>query len=162
MNELQEIALSKRQKSIYSELVWEAIGPEMMDVAFDALLMDVDSRKRVPPRTERTRCEQMFHIVFPTLQQQVVFGTGKGGYERYWSKKYTADFYDPERKIDYEIDGPEHKFGKHYLKDKIRDIALWQLYGIRVCRYTNKQVENMVKRRIIEVFPEEKVEKCRS
>lgn len=159
---MQEIELSERQQLIYSEIVWEAIGPQMMDVGLDALLISEDPNRKIPPRTERTKYEQMFHIMFPTLQQQVVFGTGKGGYEKYWSKKYTADFYDSKEKIDYEIDGPEHESGKHYLKDKIRDIALWQLYGISVCRYTNKQIDDMVKKRIIEVFPDEEVKKCRN
>ena len=152
VNDLQEITLSKKQQEIYDSVYWDSKAPEMMDIGFYVLVL----HENMPPRTQMTSAEQMFHTLFPTLEQQVVFGTGKGGYKKYGSRKYTADFYDPKTKIDYEIDGPEHKYKIHNLKDQIRDIALWQIHRVQVVRYTNEQVKQMVKRRIVEVFPNDK------
>lgn len=39
-----------------------------------------------------TTHENMFMIMFPNLDKQVTFGTGKNGYKTFNTKKYIADF----------------------------------------------------------------------
>lgn len=85
--------------------------------------------------------ENMFQMMFPKLTPQVHFGTGKGGYKKYLSKRYTADFYDENNDTIYEIDGSNHNEEIQQLKDKIRDAFFWKELGIRTIRYTNEEVE---------------------
>ena len=91
-----------------------------------------------------TMHENMFHAMHPNMKKQVHFGTGKGGYEKYLAKRYTADFYDEENNVIYEIDGNSHKTELQSLKDKIRDYFFWHELGIKTIRFTNQEVENMV------------------
>ena len=42
---------------------------------------------------QNTKPEILFGIMFPWLQYQVTFGTGKEGLAKWGSKKYVADFY---------------------------------------------------------------------
>lgn len=88
--------------------------------------------------------ENLFQAMYPSLKSQVHFGTGKGGLEKYLSKRFTADFYDEENNIIYEIDGNSHKTELQYYKDKIRDAFFFIEHGIKTIRYTNEQVELMV------------------
>lgn len=92
--------------------------------------------------------ENLFHAMFPDLKAQVHFGTGVGGYEKYLSKRYTADFYDEERNIIFEIDGRSHNTEINIMKDKIRDYFFFHELGIRTIRYTNDEVEEMLTRRL--------------
>lgn len=88
--------------------------------------------------------ENLFQAIYPSLKSQVHFGTGKDGLEKYLSKRFTADFYDEENSIIYEIDGNSHKTELQYYKDKIRDAFFFIEHGIKTIRYTNEQVELMV------------------
>jgi Uncharacterized protein conserved in bacteria len=99
----------------------------------------------------RTAHEKVFSLMFPDLQSQVPFGTGKGGYKKYRAKRYIADFYDPDRKIIYEIDGTNHKREIEQLKDKIRDYFFYHELGIRTIRLTNKDIENLLMKRLLQL-----------
>jgi|SRR5690625_900822 len=92
--------------------------------------------------------ENMFHMLYPDLTPQVHFGTGKGGLKKYHSKRFTADFYDEENEVIYEIDGSSHKEELQMLKDKIRDYFFWNELGIKTYRITNEEVEQMVIKRL--------------
>lgn len=86
--------------------------------------------------------ENMFASLFPQYERQVTFGTGKGGLERWGTKKFVADFYDPEKKIVYEIDGKSHKRLINQLTDEIKRRFLKEK-GIEKLRITNEQVEKL-------------------
>jgi len=92
----------------------------------------------------KTTHENIFAALYPRLKQQVVFGTGKGGLKKYLCKKFIADFYDEQRKIVYEIDGSNHGKGIQKHSDRIKDCFFWLEHKIRVIRYANKQVEEML------------------
>src|SRR5690625_645959 len=98
--------------------------------------------------TRNTLHENMFHMLYPDLTPQVHFGTGKGGLKKYHSKRFTADFYDEENEVIYEIDGSSHKEELQMLKDKIRDYFFWNELGIKTYRITNEEVEQMVIKRL--------------
>lgn len=89
----------------------------------------------------RTLHEKIFSYLYPKLEQQVVFGTGKGGYEKYGVKRYIADFYDPIENIIYEIDGSSHNNKISKIKDRIREIFFNDEKGIKIVRIKNKEVE---------------------
>lgn len=100
----------------------------------------------------RTLHENMFAKLYPGLRKQVSFGTGKGGASKYNGiRRITVDFYDQDNKIAYEIDGKSHKTRLNQLKDMYRDYILFKEYGIRVYRFTNAQVEQMMKDRLLEL-----------
>jgi very-short-patch-repair endonuclease len=99
----------------------------------------------------RTTHEKMFSLLYPDLRQQVVFGTGKGGYEKYGFKRIIVDFYDEKEKIAYEVDGKNHKNEIRCLKDRIRSSFLWLEHGVRVGRITNEEVEGMLLKRLQEL-----------
>lgn len=111
-----------------------------------------------PPKRQMimsdTTHERIFHLMHPSLKQQVVIGTGKGGYKKWGVKKFTLDFYDENKNIAYEIDGKSHETEIGKLQDKYRDMLLRYLCGIRTVRYSNEEVENMLKRRIKELGAE--------
>lgn len=89
--------------------------------------------------------ENLFQAMWgDSVKPQVHFGTGKGGYEKYLSKRYTADFYDEERNVIYEIDGDNHKSEVQKIKDRIRDYFFLHELGIRTIRITNEMVEEML------------------
>lgn len=96
----------------------------------------------------RTKHEQIFSLLYPGLKEQVSFGSGKGGYEKYTFKRVIVDFYDEENKLAIEIDGENHKSHYRSLKDRIKELMLLNEYGIRICRITNKQVENLLIERV--------------
>lgn len=95
-----------------------------------------------------TKHEQIFNLLYPNLKGQVAFGTKKGGREKYGFKKVTVDFYDSKNRIAYEIDGLNHKKELQRLKDRVKELFLDLEYGIRTIRYTNKEVEIMLKARL--------------
>lgn len=101
--------------------------------------------------------ENLFSALYPQYLKQVHFGTGKGGYEKYLSKRYTADFYDETNEIVYEIDGNSHNTELQKIKDKIRDYFFWHELGIKTVRLTNKDVENIVWERICALNEEGKL-----
>lgn len=96
--------------------------------------------------------ENLFHALYPSLKTQVHFGTGKGGLEKYLSKRFTADFYDEESNIIYEIDGSSHRNELQILKDKIRDYFFYHELGIKTVRFTNEEVEQLVIKRLEELY----------
>lgn len=89
--------------------------------------------------------ENMFASLFPQFERQVTFGTGKGGLNKWGTKKFVADFYDNENKIVYEIDGKSHGRYINQLTDEIKKRFL-EKKGIRTIRITNEQVEDMFKK----------------
>jgi hypothetical protein len=99
----------------------------------------------------RTKHEKMFALLCPGMAQQVVFGTGKGGVKKYESKKFTADFYNESIKTVIEIDGPGHRSQKRRYKDLVRTLFFLEVHQIKTVRFTNKQVEEMLERRIKEI-----------
>lgn len=102
--------------------------------------------------TRNTLHENLFQAMYPDLKPQVHFGTGKGGYEKYLAKRYTADFYDEEKNIIFEIDGNNHKTERNIIKDKIRNYFFYNELGIKTMRFTNKEVENMVINRLEKMY----------
>ena len=98
--------------------------------------------------------ENMFHALYPYLTPQVHFGTGKGGLEKYLSKRYTADFYSEEGNVIYEIDGSNHKTELQQSKDRLRDLFFEIELGIKTIRLTNKEVEGLVLYRLKKVYEE--------
>lgn len=99
----------------------------------------------------RTKHERIFALLYPWFKQQVAFGTGKGGLTEWFSKKFTADFYDNEKKVIYEIDGSSHKNPRRINKDKLREIFFYTERGIKTIRFTNKEVEDMFLERLKEI-----------
>lgn len=91
----------------------------------------------------RTFHEKLFHMICPALKSQVVFGSGKGGYEKYGIKKVTVDFYDPDQNIVYEVDGKNHNRELQKLKDLLKEQMLFLEYGIATYRITNDYVEEL-------------------
>lgn len=87
--------------------------------------------------------EELFHLMFPQFKQQVPFGTGKGGLEKWGSKKFVADFYDENSKIIYEIDGKSHKPYYRQISDRLRDFFFEENLGIKTLRIMNEDVERM-------------------
>lgn len=84
--------------------------------------------------------ENMFASLFPKFERQVTFGSGKGGLKKWGTKKFTADFYDPELKIVYEIDGKSHDVFINQLNDELKRRFLEEK-GIKTKRIRNEQVE---------------------
>ena len=105
-------------------------------------------------RFENTKHEIMFASMNPHLKRQVTFGTGKGGLEKWLTKKFTVDFYDEKNKIAYEIDGKSHQTKIGWVNDRLKDHFMKEK-GVLVIHYTNEQVEtayNEWKKNIDEVF----------
>jgi hypothetical protein len=125
---------------------WEGIG----DV-FNAFFGDGKDDKTNPflggnGDFRRTLHERIYALLFPRLERQVVFGTGKNGYDTYGTKRYVVDFYDPHNKIVYEIDGPNHKDKHHRTVDSIKRCFFYLKHQIEVVRLTNKEVEQELMR----------------
>ena len=96
----------------------------------------------------RTKHEKVFKLLYPDLLEQVSFGTGIGGYEKYTFKRVVVDFYDETNKIAIEIDGNSHKPYLRQLKDKMKENMLLEVYGIKTIRFTNEEVEELLKKRV--------------
>lgn len=99
----------------------------------------------------RTKHEKMFSLLFQELEQQVTFGTGKGGLKKYGSKKFTADFLDRENKIVFEIDGPGHRTTKQHYKDLLKQLFFLEVHDIKTVRVTNEKVEELMEGRVQEI-----------
>ncbi|MDD3157459.1 DUF559 domain-containing protein [Anaeromusa sp.] len=89
-----------------------------------------------------TMHENMFALIFPDLERQVVFGTGVNGSKEWLSRRFIVDFYDRKSNVIYEIDGKSHKKKLQVLKDALRDLFFKNL-GIKTIRISNQEVENM-------------------
>jgi len=98
--------------------------------------------------TRRTLHENMFAVLFPGLKQQVSFGTGKGGVEKYLCKRYIVDFYNESDKTACEINGKSHNMDLRKIKDRIKKCCLYIEHGVTMYEFTNKEVENLAKERI--------------
>lgn len=114
-------------------------------------LINIFIGEKEKPVFKNTKHEKVFSILFPELEQQVTFGTGKGGYKEWGVKKFTADFYDRDINVIYEIDGRSHLTEIGKLKDSYRDKLLNALYEIHTVRFSNKEVEKMLLERIRKV-----------
>lgn len=147
MNEPISIELTEKENLIFQYLMFHN------DAGGISLLIDWARGKshKKPMITSYTTHKQIFHLMHPSLKQQVVFGTGKNGYKDWGVKKFTLDFYDEDNNIAYEIDGKSHRTEIGKLRDELRDGLLYHLHGIRTVRYSNAEVENMLKRRIKEI-----------
>lgn len=97
---------------------------------------------------KNTLHENIFAYLFPNLERQKVFGLGKGGYKKYGVKKYTADFYDKEDNSIWEVDGNSHNSEVQKLKDENRDLILKIEFDIETYRVTNKEVEEILLKKI--------------
>lgn len=146
MNEVafEHIELNENEQSIFQYLMFQH------NVGFQLSMIDwvfgiKPQRKMIMSDTQH---ERIFHAMYPQLKKQVVFGTGKDGYKNWGVKKFTLDFFDEEQKIAYEIDGKSHTTDLGIARDNYRDLLLRYLCGIRTIRYTNEEVENMLKKRI--------------
>lgn len=144
---MDEIELTKKENTIFQ---WYMIrnNTAMINGLIDWIVNEPPKRRMI---TSDTTHERVFHLMYPSLKKQVVIGTGKGGYKKWGVKKFTLDFYDKDNNIAYEIDGKSHETEIGRLRDKYRDMLLNYLCGIRTVRYSNKEVENMLKRRIKEL-----------
>lgn len=103
---------------------------------------------------EYTLHENMFASLFPHLERQVTFGTGKNGLENWCTKKFTADFYDPENQIVIEIDGSSHETERQRIIDRIKEI-FFAKKGIKVYRISNEKVKELFEkenREGVEIF----------
>lgn len=97
-----------------------------------------------------TRHEKIFKFLYPYFLEQVTFGTGKDGFKKYGTKKYTVDFYDPTRKIAWEIDGASHNSIDAIKKDLKRDNFLKTAYGVTVIRVSNDFIKKLMIERLRE------------
>lgn len=86
--------------------------------------------------------EELFHFMFPKFEQQVSFGTGKGGLNKWGSKRFVADFYDKDSKTIYEIDGKSHRPFERQISDRLRDVFFKEELGIKTVRLSNRTVED--------------------
>lgn len=102
----------------------------------------------------RTKHENMFAMLYPGLKTQVVFGTGKGGLEKYGCKRFIADFYEESSGYVYEINGSSHYRTKNKIRDLNKRLCLLEKYGIKMIEITNKKVEEVVRKRLIELYEE--------
>lgn len=134
---------SKSEEELFHKILFDADG------GFSAMLLDMFFNDVKPaPKFEYTKHENVFARMYPGLERQVTFGTGKGGLEKWHTKKFTCDFFDRENRIIYEIDGDSHKNELQTLKDKFRDCFFFLEKNIRTVRITNREVEEMLLERI--------------
>lgn len=94
------------------------------------------------PSFQNTAHELMFGTMFPKLLRQVTFGTGKGGLAKWGSKKYVADFFDPDTNTIFEIDGASHNSKYRQVADALRD-KFFENKGIKTIRISNRMVERL-------------------
>ncbi|BGE83301.1 DUF559 domain-containing protein [Staphylococcus petrasii] len=86
--------------------------------------------------------ENMFASLFPNFERQVTFGTGKNGLEKWCTKKFTADFFDPINNIVIEVDGSSHNNERQKIIDRLKEIFFEQK-GIKVYRISNEKVKEI-------------------
>lgn len=133
---------SEREESLFHKIIFDADG------GFLSLASELFFGGDKLPKFEYTKHENIFAKMYPGLERQVTFGTGKGGLEKWHTKKYTCDFFDRKNKIIYEIDGDSHKSEYQMLKDKFRDCFFYLEKNIKTVRVTNREVEEMLLERI--------------
>ena len=133
---------SEREESLFHKIIFDADG------GFLSLASELFFGGDKLPKFEYTKHENVFAKMYPGLERQVTFGTGKGGLEKWHTKKYTCDFFDRKNKIIYEIDGDSHKSEYQRLKDKFRDCFFYLEKNIKTVRVTNREVEEMLLERI--------------
>lgn len=133
---------SEREESLFRKIIFDADG------GFLSLASELFFGGDKLPKFEYTKHENVFAQMYPGLERQVTFGTGKGGLEKWHSKKFTCDFFDRENRIIYEIDGDSHKSEYQMLKDKFRDCFFYLEKNIKTVRVTNREVEEMLLERI--------------
>ena len=88
-----------------------------------------------------TAAEDRFAKLHPDFEQEVSFGTGKGGGKIWGTCHWIADFYDRRNNIIYEIDGSSHNTEYIKKRDKRKD-EFFKSIGIEVVRIKNKDVGN--------------------
>lgn len=103
-------------------------------------------------RFEYTLHENMFASLFPQFNRQVTFGTGKGGLEKWGTKKFTVDFYNPETYEAVEIDGKSHKTEYQKILGSLKLLFL-QDKGIKLLRVRNEDVEKLFNEEIERMRP---------
>lgn len=91
-----------------------------------------------------TKHEKIFKEMYPHLEYQKSFGTGKDGYSKYGVKRYIADFVDEKAKIIIEIDGLNHTNKLQQLKDKVREIFFLENNYMTI-RFSNEEVIKLYK-----------------
>ena len=133
---------SEREESLFRKIIFDADG------GFLSLASELFFGGDKLPKFEYTKHENVFAQMYPGLERQVTFGTGKGGLEKWHSKKFTCDFFDRENRIIYEIDGDSHKSEYQMMKDKFRDCFFYLEKNIKTVRVTNREVEEMLLERI--------------
>lgn len=126
---MNEIALSDKEN-------------ELVDIIFESI--------RPISNFYKTRHEKIFKMLYPNLLEQVAFGTGKNGLKVYGTKKYTVDFFDPDRNVAWEIDGQSHKSSSAIENDLKRDAFLKNVYDITVFRISNDFVKKLMIKRLKE------------
>ena len=161
MKRLNEITLSsdyltkadfenEKEIAVFNGLLNGYYEPDYDSKIFNKLF-NIFIGEKEKPVFENTKHENVYSILFPELEKQVTFGTGKGGYKEWGVKKFTADFYDKKENTIYEIDGESHFTEIGILKDKYRDGLLNLLHGAKTVRISNKEVEMMLLKRIRKV-----------
>lgn len=66
---VDDIRLSPKQKDVYNYIKWEALMPMNCGLALFGFK---------EPLVSNGMYEQFFHMLYPKLEQQVVFGTSMG------------------------------------------------------------------------------------
>jgi very-short-patch-repair endonuclease len=152
MQEIEKYSITKEQAFEWLRVKCEEIDtvPLFMSIIDpDCIINKIPAGANGSCR--RTIHENMFSMLYPGLLTQVSFGTKKHGMDNYGSRRFIVDFYDPDEKMAYEIDGKSHKRLKYRLSDVQKSICLLELYGIQTVRFTNDQVEAMLKKRLKEL-----------
>ena len=134
-------------EDVFRQLKEHANPRTNMLAIFDMFFGDGEKSKSFIGRAgdrRRTTHENLFKMMMPHLKKQIVFGTGKGGYQKYGAKHYVADFYDEENKAIYEIDGGSHRTKFRKSRDSIRDYFFYHELGIKTYRISNESVEKIL------------------
>jgi hypothetical protein len=134
------------ERLIVAKFIKSAETHDFKDTLFDSLVLN-KSVIRGAKGQRRTRHEILFGALFPEMQHQVSFGTGSGGYKKYISKSFVADFYDESSMTIFEIDGDSHNTEIQKIKDFIRT-SFFKSLGIEVVRISNESVERLIKERV--------------
>lgn len=72
---------SKSEEALFHKILFDADG------GFSAMLLDMFFNDVKPaPKFEYTKHENVFARMYPGLERQVTFGTGKGGLEKWHTK----------------------------------------------------------------------------
>ncbi len=147
--------MSKEVTSIFESIKFQCRPDKeknIFDLVFEGFFLDgVDKHNFIGGQNDKrnTLHENIFQAMYPNLETQVTFGTGKGGYKKYLSKKYTVDFLDRDKRTIYEIDGLSHFTEIGVIKDQIRDYFFLHELGLKTIRITNKKVEELLLERLI-------------